>query len=389
MSNWRPRLDEQLGIAALRLALVPVALITCSGKGSLNSQLYPWLIATFGLYSVGSLIVAAFGDPTPRISLTPAVVDLCAVAALVYVTGGAHSPLKFAFYVLPIAAALRLSPSLTASWAVLSVLAFLAVTLPDPRTVLPDDLDLVLDDSLSLLWVSSAAIMLSAMVGSRQRALVGFAEMRRDLVQQALDAGAHEQRRLAEELHDHAVQNVLLARQELADIVRGVPGAADRARAALDETDRQLRQEIFAMHPLSLEQAGLSAILSSLAEGAGHRGGFSTRVRVTPAAERGGQRDIIVTSARELLTNVAKHAHASHVEVQLRTADGMLELTVSDDGAGMDRDEVAEAVRGGHIGLASVRERLRSRDGRLDISARPGAGTTATVTIPRDGRPSR
>ena len=146
----------------------------------------------------------------------------------------------------------------------------------------------LLEDTLSLLWVTGAAVMLSAMVGRRQRAIVEFAERAPELVQQALDAEANEQRRLAEALHDQAVQNVLLARQELTDMARGVPGAEQRARDALDETDRQLRHEIFAMHPLGLKQLGLKPVLDSPRDDAGHRAGLDATVSVSHAPSTPG-----------------------------------------------------------------------------------------------------
>lgn len=377
--------DEVRGIATLRLALVPIAALTQSSHDELRSDLYPWVLLAFGVYALASLLVTFANRRASRLSLIPALIDLCGVALLVYTTGGEHSPLRFAFYVLPIAAALRLSPKLTATWAAAAVLAYLAVTLPHPDTVLPSDLDRLFNDSLSQLWVGAAAVMLSAMVGQRQRALVEFAEMRRDLVQQALDARAHEQRRLAEALHDQAVQNVLLARQELTDVVRGVPGADERARAALDETDRQLRHEIFAMHPLGLEQAGLAAVLASLAENEAQRGAFTVTVEVSPGAERSDHRDLIIATARELLTNVGKHAGANHVTVRVRSEGDRLELTVADDGAGVRPEQVKQAVNGGHIGLATIRERIRSRAGRLDIDSSLGGGTTIKATIPANG----
>jgi two-component system, NarL family, sensor kinase len=367
---------------------VPIALLTQSSHSDLSTDLFPWLLVAFGIYGAGSLVFAFVSRRAGRLSLVSALIDLCAVALLVYATGGEYSSLRFAFYVLPMAAALRLSPKLTASWAALSVLAYLAVTLPHPDTILPADLRELFEDSLSLLWVAGAAVMLSALIGRRQQAVVEFAEMRRDLVQQALDAEASQQRRLAEALHDHAVQNVLLARQELADVVRGVPGAAERARAALDATDHQLRSEIVAMHPLGLKQAGLQAVLDSLAKEAGRRAGFTATVRIAPAAERAGHHDLIIAAARELLTNAAKHAQASHVDVQLRGDEQSLELTVADDGSGIEPRQIERAVSAGHIGLAAIQERIRSQGGRLDVTRRPEGGTTVRAIIPRETPPA-
>jgi len=374
--------SEVRGIAVLRLALLPIALLAQSHHTELSSSIFPWVIVGFGIYATLSLLVSFASPRPPRLSVAPAIVDLIAVALLVYSTGGEHSSLRFAFYVMPIGAALRLSPRLTATWGLASVLAYLAVTLPYPNNGLPHDPSEILDDSLSLLWVTGAAVMLSAMVGRRQRAIVEFAERRRELVQQALDAAANEQRRLAEALHDQAVQNVLLARQELTDMARGVAGAEQRARDALDETDRQLRHEIFAMHPLGLQQVGLRSVLDSLATNAAHQSGFTTSVSVTPAAERSGHHDLIVATVRELLTNVVKHAGAAHVDISVRSDQGVLRLMVADDGSGIGSAQLERALAEGHIGLAALRERVGSRSGRLAIATAPDAGTEIEVTLP-------
>jgi two-component system NarL family sensor kinase len=233
---------EARGIAFLRLALVPVALLSASAEESgRTTGAFPWAMAGLAVYAIGSLAAAMLGRGGRRTIAAQALADLAFAALLVYTSGGPRSSLTYIFYVLPIAAALRLSPALTATWSGLAIVAFLAVTVGHPETNLPGDWDLLAAETLSLAWVSGAAVMLSVLAGRRQRALADLAGTRRALVQQALDAEAGERRRLAEQLHDHAIQNVLLARQEVTDLARGVPGAEQRLRSALDETDRQLR----------------------------------------------------------------------------------------------------------------------------------------------------
>ena len=230
--------------------------------------------------------------------------------------------------------------------------------------------------------------MLSVLVGRRQRSLAALAATRRALVQQALDAEARERRRLAEELHDHAIQNVLLARQEITDVVRGVPGAEQRARDALDETNRQLRLEVFRMHPLGLERAGLAAVLQDLADDAAWRGRFTATVTVAPEAVHGGPQDLIVSTARELLTNASKHAGAAHVAVHVAATAQALELTVEDDGEGIEPGRLEQAVGQGHIGVASVIERIRAVGGHVEVRTAPGEGTSVRVTVPRVSTPT-
>lgn len=376
---------EARGIAFLRLALVPVALLSAGAEeAGRTTGAFPWAMAGLAAYATGSLAAAMLGRGDRRTITAQALADLAFAALLVYTSGGPRSSLTYIFYVLPIAAALRLSPALTATWSGLAIVAFLAVTVGHPETNLPGDWDLLAAETLSLAWVSSAAVMLSVLAGRRQRALAELAGTRRALVRQALDAEAGERRRLAEELHDHAIQNVLLARQEVTDLARGVPGAEQRLRSALDETDRQLRREVFEMHPLGLEQAGLTPVLESLASAAAQRGGFSAQVTVDPAVERAGAAELLVSSARELLANAARHAHASRVTVSVAPTGGeAIELQVADDGGGIPEGRLESAVMDRHIGLAALIERVRAAGGEIEIDSGPGTGTRVTVRIPR------
>jgi two-component system NarL family sensor kinase len=389
--SWRlGAASEARGIALLRIALVPIAALgESSNPPGVSSDFFPWVLGVMAVYAVLSLALTFTDVGDGWLPAVQATLDLVFVSLLVYSTGGPHSPLRYTFYVLPVAAALRLSPWLTATWAGLSLLAYLVVTVPHPETSLPGDYDVIIEDGLSLLWVGGAAVMLSVLVGRRQTALAELAATRRALVQQALDAEARERRRLAEELHDHAIQNVLLARQEIPDVARGVPGADQRARDALDATSRQLRQEVFRMHPLGLESAGLGAVLQDLADDAARRGGFTATVTVAPQAEHGGPQDLIASAARELLANAAKHARATHVGVRVTTTADAMELVVEDDGIGIAPGRLEEAVGRGHIGVAAMIERIRAVDGRVEVHTAPGDGTSVRISVPlvSDGHP--
>ena len=191
---------------------------------------------------------------------------------------------------MPVAAAVRLSPRLTALWLALALATYLLVAVPHPRTDVPADLDFIAEQALALLWVGGGAVMLSGLLGHRERSLAALAEARRLLVRQALEAETRERRRLAEALHDEALQNLLVARQEVTDAAAGVPGATDRARAAIDATGDQLRREVLAMHPLGPERAGLAAAVTSIARGAERRGGFRAHVTRRPVGRRAPRR---------------------------------------------------------------------------------------------------
>ncbi|MEA2279725.1 MAG: two-component system, NarL family, sensor kinase [Solirubrobacteraceae bacterium] len=370
------------GIALLRLGLVPVAVVAVAAEshGS-HTAGFAWVLAALCVYGAAMAAWSWSAAHPLRWPFWRATIDLSFIAALVYTSGGARSPLRFAFFVLPIGAALRLAPLVTAAWSAAAIAAYLLVAIPHPETRLPEDLGLLAGESLSLAWVGAAAVMLSAMLGRRERNLADLAAARGRLVQQSLDAEARERRRLAQALHDDAVQNVLLARQEIADVVRGVPGAADRAVGALDDTTRQLRAEVFAMHPVGLERAGLAAVVRGLADEAGSHGGFEADVHIDPNIARRHD-DLVMSTTRELLLNVAKHAHARHVEVTVVDTGSGVQLTLADDGVGFPAGRLEEALADGHIGLASVVERIRGVGGHVEIRSAEQRGTTVTVSVP-------
>ncbi len=366
------------GVALLRLALVPIALVV--DLPDRRDAAFVVALTLFGVYAT-VLLAVSLRAPRRATAAPQAIADLAWIAALVYVSGGADSPLRFAFFVMPIAAAVRLSPRLTALWLALALVAYLLVAVPHPRTDVAEDLDFIVEQGLALLWVGTGAVMLSALLARRERSLAALAEARRRLVRQALEAEARERRRLAEALHDEAIQNVLAARQEIADAARGVPGAADRAREALDATGEQLRREVLSMHPLGLERAGLTATIRSIAEGAQQRGGFRAHVSVDESAG-GHHDDLVIATGRELVSNAAHHAEAANVTVTIDAGPGELRLTVADDGIGLPQGRPERALEEGHIGLAAATERVRAVGGEIGVESGPGEGTTVTVVLP-------
>ena len=97
---------------------------------------------------------------------------------------------------------------------------------------------------------------------------------------------------------------------------------------------------------------------------------------------------LLFQSARELLANIGKHAHAHDVEVALAYGDGGVTLAVRDDGDGFDPDLLRTASRTKEsFGLFSIEERMRHIGGTMRIDSAPGKGTTVTLTCP--GTPRR
>ena len=226
------------------------------------------------------------------------------------------------------------------------------------------------------------------LVDARQRAnrISALAAERRQLVAEALDADERARRMLAEQLHDDALQTLLAAKQDLEDASRGDVAGVGRADAAVQATLVKLRSAVFELHPAILEHAGLESALIAVAEEYGRRAGFAAHVAVDPRLS-GVDDHLVFALCRELIINAAKHAGAANVWVRLARAGPDVELEVRDDGGGFDADSRAEAVRDGHIGLASSAERVGAIGGELRVESQPRTGTIVRVRLPATGLP--
>ncbi|MFJ3788271.1 sensor histidine kinase [Kitasatospora sp. NPDC090091] len=194
-----------------------------------------------------------------------------------------------------------------------------------------------------------------------------------------VDAVDAERRRIERDLHDGAQQrltslamNLGLARRTLKDVrpevMQVIVEAHEEAQAAIDE----LRDLVRGLHPAVLEDRGLDAALSGIAARAPLPVRLDVRLaeRIAPTVEA-----VAYFTVSEALTNVAKHARASRVDLSVRTAGGRLRLVISDDGVGG-----ADAARG--TGLTGLRKRAASVDGTLSVLSPLGGPTTITVELP-------
>jgi two-component system sensor histidine kinase UhpB len=204
-----------------------------------------------------------------------------------------------------------------------------------------------------------------------------------------LTAQEAERRALACELHDDFGQFLTAIRLNLAAVQRGTSGAASRhltdGIALVDQAIEKVRSLALDLRPAMLDDLGLVAAIRWLLKRLAERAGFEARL----AAEGLGERlptTIETCSFRlvqEALTNVARHAEAESVDVELGTVDGELRIVVHDDGRGFDVSAARRhAAHGKSLGLLSMQERVTLAGGRLEISSAIGKGTTVDVHLP-------
>jgi PAS domain S-box-containing protein len=235
-------------------------------------------------------------------------------------------------------------------------------------------------------FLQSMANVLATAIDRKQSEtqLDQLAATRGRLVAQTLAAEDRARRAISEVLHDHALQDLLASRQDLVEVLEdpnGDPERVVRAREGIERAVRLLRDAVFNLHPVVLEHAGLAAAIRAVADHQGRRGGFECDIEVDRQAT-GVHDDLILSLARELLTNAAKHAQARHVRVRVRRMDKEITLEVADDGCGMEKRRRARALSEGHVGLASSAERVEAVCGSFELDSRPGYGTVVTAKLP-------
>jgi len=199
-----------------------------------------------------------------------------------------------------------------------------------------------------------------------------------------------ERRRVAHELHDSVIQQLVLARI-LIDRARlaGPCDHLDQVRSLLDDSLAELRSLVVERTPAVLHQAGLCQAIEWLSEHLGQRWGLACSCRMSgdPALLCDAITDALFLGARELMTNVGRHARARRCDVVVEVRDAHVDLTVSDDGIGVEPKRMLTRVPGrdGGFGLFSLRSHVEQLGGELRLVRRDGGGTAVTLRLPHQG----
>lgn len=211
------------------------------------------------------------------------------------------------------------------------------------------------------------------------------AELRR--LSSSLEKVREEERaRISRELHDELGQLLTGLKLELSWLSHRMkegrsapPEKVAAMRQLLDRAVSSVRRISSELRPLILDDLGFGEAVAWQADEFSKRSGIQTVLDLSAAdlVRDDAMATGLFRIVQESLTNVARHADASRVEVRLFEEEGRLILTVSDNGRGLPKE-----IRQGAIGLASMRERATALGGQFSIVGSPGAGVTIKVALP-------
>lgn len=244
---------------------------------------------------------------------------------------------------------------------------------------------------------AAGTVVLFILLTARMTSLAGQAadqaarqQERERTLTKVLEAGQQERLRLAADLHDGPVQELSalsygLERVDYRLKAQGPDAAREllgQQKHQLTEVTRSLRHLLSELRPPAIDEHGLAGAVKLHADAFARQAQVNVSVdaqvdhRPAPEVET-----IAYRVTQEALTNIAKHAQASHVWIQLTADQHTVNLAIRDDGVGFDPDRAAQLIKDGHYGLAGMRERVELGGGRLELDSQPGHGTSIQVTM--------
>jgi signal transduction histidine kinase len=235
-------------------------------------------------------------------------------------------------------------------------------------------------------------IHLEQVMEASRRSLEVSQTQLRQLTAQLISAQDDERRRIARELHDELNQRVISLAFDIDDQMQQAPDLSPAARTTLQLVKREvaelsdhLRDLARRLHPSVLDDLGISSALRVCAHEFEQRERIPVRLTLEES-ERTLSRHLaecLFRVTQEALRNVAKHAGATQVFLELTYHEDHVSLQIEDDGRGFMSEQRQSIQRG--LGLISMGERVRLLEGTLTLTSNPGRGTRLAVSIPFTG----
>ena len=218
-----------------------------------------------------------------------------------------------------------------------------------------------------------------------------YQEQLKSLASELTLAEERERRRIATELHDEISQSLFISKMKLEALDKS---ASDKKYDdTIDEINNSLGRIIAAMRSLTFDLSSPilyefgfeQAVAEWLNEQVEKKHGIATELEDDglPKQLDDDIRVILFRNVRELLINVVKHARAKKVKVSIQKVDNRIRVSVEDDGVGFESARAESLItKKEAFGLFSIRERLESLGGNLEIKSSPGCGCRITITSP-------
>lgn len=220
-------------------------------------------------------------------------------------------------------------------------------------------------------------------IALRNRRRVLAAERER-LVQRSIATSDGERRRIAAEVHDGAVQDLI-------GISIGLAVAAEQAPSPVKEhitelagetrrTVRGLRSLLNSIYPVDVPEIGWVRGLDPLVDVLRQRG-VEVEIDVPDVRPSPATQLLLLRVGREALRNISFHAQASHVSISLTQTHTTISFVITDDGLGFDEQLSTRKREGGHLGLQLLYDLAEDTGATLVIDSQPGAGTTVHLEV--------
>ena len=213
----------------------------------------------------------------------------------------------------------------------------------------------------------------------------------RRLSRQLLSAQEEERKMISRELHDEIAQTLTGINIRLASLKTESTLNTKGLQKKISSTQRLVEKSVDIVHrfarelrPTVLDDLGLIPALHSFVKSFSKQTCIHIRLTVFAEVEKldNAKRTVLYRVAQEALTNVARHAQASQVEVSIRKLPGAARMEIKDNGKSFEAQRVMHSKRNTRLGLIGMRERLEMVGGSFGVESAPGKGTTIRAQIP-------
>ncbi len=213
----------------------------------------------------------------------------------------------------------------------------------------------------------------------------------RSLSRQVLQAQEDERKRISRELHDVIAQALTGINVRLALLQSAAGTSNGDLREKITQTQLMVEQSVDTVHrfardlrPAMLDNLGLMPALHTYLNDYTHLTGIRVEVTADEGIEtlESAGRTVLFRIVQEALTNVARHAKASHAKVIIQHLNDRICMEIKDDGQGFEVNGASGSRKSSRLGLLGMKERVEMTGGSFSIESAPGTPTTVRVEIP-------